>query len=282
MGEMRQISIYGKGGVGKSTVASNLSVALAGKGRKVMQVGCSPKSDSTYFILGKMCEPTILNQVRMKGSREQPVSECVQTGYKGIVCAETGGPEPAQGCAGRGVLLALNLLQKYKLYEKHSVDFMVYDVIADVVCGGFAQPMRKGYASEVYIVTSGELMSLYSMNNICYAVKIMNELKGVNVKVGGFVDNMRGVPNERELVEEFSRLIGVPAIAHIPRSDLITEAETLKGTAVQHFPDSDVASEYMKLADMVMEPRGVYPKPMDPKESIGIILGLLRKYQVFA
>ena len=282
MKEMRQISIYGKGGVGKSTVASNLSVALAEKGRKVMQVGCSPKSDSTYFVLGKMCEPTILNQIRMKGNREEPISECVKTGYNGIVCAETGGPEPAQGCAGRGVLLALNLLRKYRLYDKHGVDFMVYDVIADVVCGGFAQPMRKGYASEVYIVTSGKLMSLYSMNNICYAVKIMNELKGVEVKVGGFIDNMRGIPNERELVEEFSKLLGIPVIAHIPRSDLIPEAETSKGTTVQHFPDSDVASEFMKLADMVMEPRGVYPKPMDPKESIGIILGLLRKHQVFA
>jgi len=280
--EKRQISIYGKGGVGKSTVASNLAVALADKGRKVMQVGCSPKSDSTYLILGKMCEPTILDRVRAKGSSEKSVTECLKTGYKGIVCAESGGPEPAQGCAGRGVLLSLNLLKKYRLFEKHETDFIIFDVIADVVCGGFAQPMRKGFATEVYIVTSGELMSLYSMNNICYAVKTMNELKGVEVKIGGLIDNMRGVPREKDLVEEFSKLIGTPVIAHIPRTDLIPEAGVYKKTVVEHSPDSDVASEFRKLADIVLEPRGVFPKPMEPKESIPKILELLRRYQVFA
>jgi len=280
--EKRQISIYGKGGVGKSTVASNLAVALADKGRRVMQVGCSPKSDSTYFILGKMCEPTILDRIRAKGSSEKSVIECLKIGYKGIVCAESGGPEPAQGCAGRGVLLSLNLLKKYQLFEKHETDFIIFDVIADVVCGGFAQPMRKGFATEVYIVTSGELMSLYSMNNICYAVKTMNELKGVEVKIGGLIDNMRGVPREKDLVEEFSKLIETPVIAHIPRNDLIPEAEVYKKTVVEHFPDSDVASEFRKLAEIVLEPRGVFPKPMEPKESIPKILELLRKYQVFA
>ncbi|UCF79060.1 MAG: AAA family ATPase [Candidatus Eiseniibacteriota bacterium] len=279
---MRQISIYGKGGVGKSTVASNLSAALVEDGLKVMQVGCSPKSDSTYLLLGTVCEPTILNQIRSKGNREQYIAECLKEGYKGVVCAESGGPEPAQGCAGRGVLLSLDLLRKHKLLQKFKVEFVIYDVIADVVCGGFAQPMRRGFASEVYIVTSGELMSLYSMNNICYAVKTMNELKGVEVKVGGIINNMRGIPREEELVGEFCNLIKAPVVANIPRSELIQEAEVDRQTVVQRSPDSDVAKKFKALAEYVKEPRGVYPEPIDPKESIGTIFELLRKYQVFA
>jgi nitrogenase iron protein NifH len=279
---MRQISIYGKGGVGKSTVASNLSAALAEDGLKVMQVGCSPKTDSTYLLLGTVCEPTILNQIRAKGNRKEYISECLREGYKGVICAESGGPEPAQGCAGRGVLLSLDLLRKHKLLQKFNVEFVVYDVIADVVCGGFAQPMRRGFASEVYIVTSGELMSLYSMNNICFAVKTMNELKGVEVKVGGVINNMRGISQEEELVGEFCELIKVPVVANIPRSDLIQEAEVEGKTIVQRSPDSEVTEKFRELAQFVREPRGVYPEPIDPKESIRVIFELLRKYQVFA
>ncbi|KPJ60098.1 MAG: hypothetical protein AMJ46_08305 [Latescibacteria bacterium DG_63] len=279
---MRQISIYGKGGVGKSTVASNLSAALAEEGLKVMQVGCSPKTDSTYLLLGTVCEPTILNQIRAKGNREQYISECLREGYKGVICAESGGPEPAQGCAGRGVLLSLDLLRKHKLLQKFKIEFVVYDVIADVVCGGFAQPMRRGFASEVYIVTSGELMSLYSMNNICYAVRTMNELKGVDVKVGGIINNMRGISQEKELVEEFCNLIKAPVVTNIPRSDLIQEAALERQTVIQHSPDSDVAKKFRELAQFVKEPKGVYPEPIDPKESIRVIFELLRKYQVFA
>lgn len=278
---MRQISIYGKGGVGKSTVSSSVTVALAQLGRKPMQMGCSPKADSTYYLLGKMCQPTILDQVRAKGNKEKAVAECLKVGYNGIVCAEAGGPEPAVGCAGRGVLLALDLVRKYKLAQAHGVDFIVYDVIADVVCGGFAQPIRRGYATETYIVTSGELMSLYSANNICYAVKTMNELKGANVLVGGLINNMRGIPREQELVTEFSGIIGVPVVANISRSPFIQQAEARKGTVVQHFPESDVSRQFMEFAQEILEPRGILPNPMDPKESVGVIMGLLRKYQVF-
>lgn len=278
---MRQISIYGKGGVGKSTVACNVAMALSEAGRKVMQVGCSPKADSTYYLLGRMCEPTILDQVRAKGNKEKVVAECLKEGYSGIICAEAGGPEPALGCAGRGVLLALDLIRKYKLAQAHGVDFIIYDVIADVVCGGFAQPIRRGYASETYIVTSGELMSLYSANNICYAVRTMNELKGANVLVGGLINNMRGIPREEELVYEFSEAIGVPVVANIPRSPLVQQAEARKGTVVQHFPDSDISQEFKKFAMDIIEPRGILPNPMTPKDSIGVIMGLLRRYQIF-
>jgi len=279
--KMRQISIYGKGGVGKSTVACNVAVALSEMGRKVMQMGCSPKSDSTHFILGRICEPTVLDQVRAKGNKEAAIRECIKVGYNGIICTEAGGPEPALGCAGRGVLLALELMKKYNFPEKYGIDFLIYDVIADVVCGGFAQPIRRGFATETYIVTSGELMSLYSANNICYAVKSMNELKGSTVLIGGIINNMRGVPNEKELVEEFSSKIGVPVVANIPRSEMIQRAEARRGTVVQHFPDSEVAQEFKRFAQTLLEPRGIIPEPMDPKESIGVIMDLLRKYKVF-
>ncbi|MBI3014354.1 MAG: hypothetical protein HYY65_04690 [Candidatus Tectomicrobia bacterium] len=279
---MRQISIYGKGGVGKSTVASNTSVALAEMGRRVMQMGCSPKADSTYLLLGHMCHPTVLDQVRAKGYRKpEYIDECLQIGHKGIVCAEAGGPEPALGCAGRGVLLVLELLRKYRLPEKHEVDFLVFDVIADVVCGGFAQPIRRGYAKETYIVTSGELMALYAANNICNAVKTMNELKGAQVFVGGLINNMRGVPGELELVREFGEIIGVPVVANIPHSDLMQRAETQKKTLVENFPDSAEAQEFRSFAQQILEPRGIIPQPLDPKDSISVIRDLLRKYQVF-
>jgi nitrogenase iron protein NifH len=150
-----------------------------------------------------------------------------------------------------------------------------------VVCGGFALPIRRGYATEVYIVTSGELMSLYSTNNICNAINTMNELQDVKVKVGGLINNMRGIPNEQELVEEFSKMIGVSVIANIPRSPIIQQSEVRKGPVVEHFPDSDVAERFRELAKTLCEPKGVFPEPMDPKESIGKISGLLRKYQVF-
>jgi nitrogenase iron protein NifH len=278
---MRQVSIYGKGGVGKSTVATNVAAALAEMDKKVMQVGCSPKSDSTYLLLGKMCEPTVLDNIRAKGTGMASINECVKVGYKGVVCLETGGPEPAAGCAGRGVLHTLELLKKYKLGERYKVDFTIYDVIADVVCGGFALPMRRGYATECYIVTSGELMSLYSANNICNAIKAMNEFQDVKVKVGGFINNMRGIPNEKDLVREFAGLLKVPVLVDIPRCEVIQEAETRKGTVVEHFPKSDLAGIFKKLAENLLEPRGVFPEPMDPKEGIGKILELLRKYQVF-
>jgi nitrogenase iron protein NifH len=160
------------------------------------------------------------------------------------------------------------------------VDFLIYDVIADVVCGGFALPMRRGYASEIYIVTSGELMSLYAANNICNAIMTMNESQEIKILVGGFINNMRGIPNEKELVEEFSAIIGIPILANIPRTPLIQEAEVKKGTLMQHFPDSDITNCFRTMAKNLLEPKGVFPKPMDPKESIGKILKLLRKYGV--
>jgi nitrogenase iron protein NifH len=278
---IRQIAIYGKGGCGKSTVASNLAVALAEMGHKVMQVGCSPKADSTYYLLGGSFVPTILDQIRSKGMSFDAVKDCFREGYMGVVCAEAGGPEPASGCAGRGVLLALDLIRKYEIPAKFGVDFVIYDVIADVVCGGFSQPMRAGYAREIYIVSTGELMALYSTNNIVSAIEAMKKLKGTDIKLGGVIDNQRGIPNEDKMVEEFCSKINAPVIAHIPRSPLVQRAEAKKGTVMQYFPDSDIANKFRELARYVESPKFVEPNPFDPRESIQVIGTLLRKYKIF-
>ena len=221
----RQIAIYGKGSIGKSTIACNISVAFAEMGYEVMQVGCSPKSDSTVFLLGgELMEHTILDRSREKGMDENIILDTVKNGYRDILCAESGGPEPGAGCAGRGVAMALEYLTKYGIFERFGVDFVIYDAIADVVCGGFGQPMKAGYAEEVYIVTSGELMSIYSANNICMAVKVVAE-SGGDTRIGGLVVNERGVDNEIPLVREFSQMISVPIVGIIPRSDVVQKAE---------------------------------------------------------
>lgn len=275
----REIALYGKGGIGKSTIACNLSVNLSEMGHKVMQVGCNPKVDSTAFLLGgEPSDVNVLQHTKEYGVSEKTVLETVVEGYRAVLCVESGGPEPAEGCAGRGVTLALDLLKQYQIAERFNVDFIIYDVIADVVCGGFGQPMRSGYAREVYLVTSGELMSLYSANNISRAIATI-AASGRDVRVAGIISNMRGVENELELIEAFAQRIGVPIMAHIPRDSTVQKAEALSGTVAQVFPDSPMGKLYRTLAEKVLEPKDrVVPTPMELEE----LLGLLRKYQVVA
>ena len=274
--EVREIALYGKGGCGKSTVSSNLAVCFGEMGRKVMQVGCSPKVDSTIFLLdGKPQVDNILEYARTVGINENNIYDVVVQGAEDVWCAEAGGPAPAEGCAGRGVSLALDLLKKHGVYEKLKVDLVIYDVIADVVCGGFAQPMRSGYAKEIYLVSSGELMALYSANNICSAIADLAK-SGVPVGVGGIIDNQRGVTRETELMEEFSRIINAPIIGHIPRSDTVQEAERMRGTVVEKLPDSPQAECYRKVARVILDKTDVsIPTPIELKD----IMDLLRKYQ---
>ena len=274
--ELREIALYGKGGCGKSTVSSNIAVCFQEMGRKVMQVGCSPKVDSTVFLLeGKPQIENILEYSRTVGINDINIYDVILEGAKGIWCTEAGGPEPAEGCAGRGVALALDLLKRYDVYEKLEVDMVIYDVIADVVCGGFAQPMRSGYAREIYLVSSGELMSLYSANNISAAIADLAK-SGVPVGVGGIIDNQRGVKREAELIEEFSRRINVPIIGHIPRSDTVQEAERMRGTVVDKLPDTPQAESYREVARAILDKTDVsVPTPIELKD----IMDLLRKYQ---
>ena len=275
----REMAFYGKGGVGKSTIACNLSAVLAESGYKVMQVGCNPKIDSTALLLGgEPSDVNVLEHTRNHGPDEATVRQTIVKGYKGVLCVESGGPEPAEGCAGRGVNLALDLLKRYGIYDKMQVQFVIYDVIADVVCGGFAQPMRAGYAREVYLVTSGELMSLYSANNICKAICTI-AASGADVRVAGIVNNMRNVQNEQALVSEFSESIGVPVMAHIPRHPIVQEGESRGATVVEAFPTSPQATAYRTLAKQILENENRYmPTPLELED----IIGLLRKYKVAA
>jgi nitrogenase iron protein NifH len=272
----RQIAIYGKGSIGKSTIACNISIALSEMGHKVMQVGCSAKPDSTALLLGgELVTNDILSYSREVGVSEDSILHCIEEGYKGIMCAESGGPEPGAGCAGRGVALALDYLRKYDVYQQFDVDFVIYDAIADVVCGGFGQPMKAGYANEVYIVTSGELMSVYSANNICIAVTTVAEGGGA-ARVGGLIANLREVENEVVLLEEFSQMISVPIMGVIPRSDIVQRAEAEGGTALQIFPESDLAGLYRDLTNKLLDNKEArLPTPITLEE----IKELGKKYQ---
>ncbi|MDY6912116.1 MAG: nitrogenase iron protein [Chloroflexota bacterium] len=275
---VRQIAIYGKGSIGKSTIACNLSVALAEQGHNVMQIGCSPKSDSTAFLRGgEIMEHPVLEYSRESGMDEKLILDTIEKGYKGILCAESGGPDPGAGCAGRGVAMALEWFAKYDIYKKFGVDIVIYDSIADVVCGGFGQPMKAGYAEEVYLVTSGELMSTYSTNNICSAIKTVAEA-GANTRACGLLVNLRGVENEVAVVDDFSKRIGVPIMGVIPRSQLIQRAEAQGGTVTEIFPESEEAKLYRELAEKVANNKEKYmPSPITLEE----IIELARKHQAF-
>ena len=232
---MKQIALYGKGGIGKSTTSANLSAALVNRGLSVMQIGCDPKRDSTRMLMKGELIPTVLDQIRARGEENLSINDVVFTGYKGVRCVEAGGPEPGVGCAGRGIIATFQLLEKLSAFDE---DVIVYDVLGDVVCGGFAMPMRKGYAQEIYLVTSGELMSLYAANNICKAiVRISQNVRQV-CRLGGVICNSRNLPDEENLVSAFASGIGSKIIANIPRSDLVQHAELHNQTVIEYAPNS--------------------------------------------
>jgi nitrogenase iron protein NifH len=284
---MRQIALYGKGGIGKSTVASNLSAALAEVGYKVMQVGCDPKQDSTTTLVGQFL-PTVLETLQthnvsfdvnfgLNGQHAQLIDEFVFKGFCDVVCVEAGGPKPGVGCAGRGVLVALEFLSKHDVFGKYQIETVIYDVLGDVVCGGFAAPMRQGYAAEVYLITSGELMALYAANNIAKTIqRLANERK--NARIGGIIHNQRNVLGEIELVEEFAERLGVPVMVHIPRSDDVQLAELQGKTVIEARPDSPQARVYRDLAQKIQaNQQRIIPTPF---ETIGDLQFLMQKHQV--
>ena len=251
---MIKLAIYGKGGIGKSTTVSNLSAALSDMGYKVMQIGCDPKADSTVSLHGKKQTTTVLDLVRAK-KNDFTLEDMVTVGYGGVICVEAGGPTPGLGCEGRGIIAALEKLAEKGAYETYKPDVVIYDVLGDVVCGGFSMPMRGGYADKVFIVTSGENMAIHAAANIAVAIE---GFKGRGyADLGGLILNRRNVKNEDAKVEELAEDIHSQVVASLSRCDLVQDAEEMKKTVVEAFPDSEMAEEYRNLARKLLKICGV-------------------------
>ncbi|KZX14062.1 Ni-sirohydrochlorin a,c-diamide reductive cyclase ATP-dependent reductase subunit [Methanobrevibacter oralis] len=254
---IKKIAFYGKGGIGKSTTVANLSAVWACDDLNCLVIGCDPKADTTRTLYGSRI-PTVVSTI--KNNKNPTREDLVYKGYRDILCVESGGPEPGVGCAGRGVIVAMKRLEKVGIFDE-DLDVVVYDVLGDVVCGGFSVPLREKYADEVIIVTSGEYMALYAANNIVRGIK---KLKG---NLSGIVCNCRNVDNEEKIVNEFARKIGTDVLSTIHRSNLIQQSELDAKTVVEKYPESDEAHEYRTLASNIMNKNSyTTPEPMDDVE----------------
>ncbi|MFT8317379.1 MAG: nitrogenase iron protein [Sporolactobacillus sp.] len=273
---MRQIAIYGKGGIGKSTTTQNLTAGLAeGMGKKIMIVGCDPKADSTRLVLNGMTQKTVLDTLREEGDDIQ-LDAVLKEGFHGIKGVESGGPEPGVGCAGRGIITSITLLERLGAYTD-DLDYVFYDVLGDVVCGGFAMPIREGKAKEIYIVCSGEMMALYAANNICKGISRYARRGGV--RLGGLICNSRKVEGEQELVEAVAKKIGTQMIKFVPRSHDVTKAEINKKTVIDFSPDTPQAAEYRDLARKIdANDMFVVPNPMSNEE----LETIMQDYGIYA
>jgi nitrogenase iron protein NifH len=242
--KLRQIAIYGKGGIGKSTTTQNLAAALAEQGRRLMIIGCDPKADSTRLILGGVPRNTVLDVLRERDEEDVSLGDFLYTGFGGIKAVEAGGPEPGVGCAGRGIISAISLLESLDAYTP-DLDYVFYDVLGDVVCGGFAMPIREGKAEEIYIVCSGEMMSLYAANNICKGIQ--RYAASGKTKLGGLICNSRMVDHEKALVEEFAGALNTQLLYFLPRDNDVQRAELQRKTVIEAMPHSAQADEYRAL-----------------------------------
>ncbi|AIQ17622.1 MULTISPECIES: nitrogenase iron protein [Paenibacillus] len=271
----RKIAIYGKGGIGKSTTQQNTAAALAYfHDKKIFIHGCDPKADSTRMILGGMNQKTLMDMLRDDGAENITTEKVVKEGYLGIQCVESGGPEPGVGCAGRGVITAIDLMENNGAYTE-DLDFVFFDVLGDVVCGGFAMPIRDGKAQEVYIVASGEMMAIYAANNICKG--LVKYAKQSGVRLGGVICNSRNVDREREFLEEFTASIGTQMIHFVPRDNIVQKAEFNKKTVVEYDAECNQAHEYGELGRKILENESfVIPKPlsMDELEAMVVKYGI--------
>lgn len=256
---MRQIAIYGKGGIGKSTTTQNTVAALAEAGNKVMVVGCDPKADSTRLLLNGLAQKTVLDTLRDEGD-DIELDAILKPGFGDTRCVESGGPEPGVGCAGRGIITSINMLESLGAYTE-DLDYVFYDVLGDVVCGGFAMPIREGKAQEIYIVASGELMALYAANNIAKGIS-KYALSG-GVRLGGIICNSRKVDNEDVLLKAFAEAIGSQLIHFVPRDNIVQRAEINKKTVIDFDPKNNQADEYRSLAINIKNNKHfVIPKPL--------------------
>ena len=265
MTKTRKVAIYGKGGIGKSTTTQNTVAALAEMGKKVMVVGCDPKADSTRLLLGGLNQQTVLDTLREEGE-DVDLADIRRPGYGDTYCVESGGPEPGVGCAGRGIITSINMLEQLGAYDpSENLDYVFYDVLGDVVCGGFAMPIRDGKAQEIYIVCSGEMMAMYAANNICKGIMKFAESGGV--RLGGLICNSRKVDNEREMIEEFAKGLGTQMVHFVPRDNDVQRAEINRKTVIDWKPDCPQADEYRALASNIdNNDMFVVPKPMEIEE----------------
>ncbi len=273
---MRKVAIYGKGGIGKSTTTQNTVAGLAEMGKKVMVVGCDPKADSTRLLLGGLAQRSVLDTLREEGE-DVELGDIRSDGFCHTKCVESGGPEPGVGCAGRGIITSINLLEQLGAYkEEQALDYVFYDVLGDVVCGGFAMPIRDGKAEEIYIVCSGEMMAMYAANNICKG--ILKFAESGKVRLGGLICNSRKVDNEREMIQEFAKRLGTQMIHFVPRDNDVQRAEINRKTVIEWNPQCGQADEYRKLANAINDNKMfVVPKPLQIPE----LESLLMEYGLF-
>jgi len=270
---MRKIAIYGKGGIGKSTTTQNTVAGLVELGRKIMVVGCDPKADSTRLLLGGLAQKSVLDTLREEGE-DVELEDIRKLGYGGTWCVESGGPEPGVGCAGRGIITSINMLESLGAYEEsEELDYAFYDVLGDVVCGGFAMPIRDGKAEEIYIVVSGEMMAMYAANNISKG--IVKFAASGSVRLGGLICNSRAVDNEAEMIEKFAAKLGTKMIHFIPRENDVQRAEINRKTVIEWNPEVAQAQVYRDLAKAIDKNEDfVIPTPME----IEVLEELLMEY----
>ena len=268
---MRKIAIYGKGGIGKSTTTQNTVAGLAEMGMKVMVVGCDPKADSTRLLLGGMSQRSVLDPLREEGE-DVELSDIRSAGFARTLCVESGGPEPGVGCAGRGIITSINMLEQLGAYnDSEALDYVFYDVLGDVVCGGFAMPIRDGKAEEIYIVCSGEMMAMYAANNICKG--ILKFAQSGKVRLGGLICNSRKVDNEREMIEAFAAKLGTQMIHFVPRDNDVQRAEINRKTVIEWDAKCHQADEYRALATAINTNKMfVIPKPLPIPELEGLLM----------
>lgn len=261
--KINQIAIYGKGGIGKSTTTSNISAALSKAGYKVMQFGCDPKSDSTNTLRGGKYIPTVLDTLREKNTVK--AEEVVFAGFNGVYCVEAGGPAPGVGCAGRGIITAVQLLKQLRVYEELDLDYVLYDVLGDVVCGGFAVPIREGIAEHVFTVSSADFMAIYAANNLFKGIQKYSNAGGA--LLGGVIANSINAPYSKDIIDDFVRQTQTQVIGYVPRSVMVTQSELQGKTTIEAAPDSDQARVYRQLADRIAaHHESKTPTPLDVKE----------------
>ena len=268
---MRKIAIYGKGGIGKSTTTQNIVAGLVEMGKKVMVVGCDPKADSTRLLLGGLAQKSVLDTLREEGE-DVELEDIRRGGFGGVWCVESGGPEPGVGCAGRGIITSINMLESLGAYEEvEGLDYAFYDVLGDVVCGGFAMPIRDGKAKEIYIVCSGEMMAMYAANNICKGIRKFAD--SGEVRLGGLICNSRNVDNEYEMIEELAKKIGTQMIYFVPRDNDVQRAEINRQTVIEWNPEAAQAQHYRNLAKAIDENQMfVIPNPLQIEELEHLLL----------